>query len=31
MKITMDVTLAHTASPEPAAFGAARLTGTRSA
>jgi hypothetical protein len=31
MKITTDVILAPTASPEPAAFGAASLTGTRSA
>jgi hypothetical protein len=31
MKITMDVTLAHTASPESAALGATSPTGTRSA
>jgi hypothetical protein len=31
MKITTDVILAHTASPESAAFGAASPMGTRSA
>jgi hypothetical protein len=31
MKITMDIILVHTASPEPVGCGSASLTGTRSA
>jgi hypothetical protein len=31
MKITTDVILAHTASPEPVGCGSASLTGTRTA